>query len=211
MQPFFRDLVTIVLMATASLVFSLAPADANENDLLGAFSALEGHLDGSSPLSGNQIAAQKQIIDANSNIFGNSSSTIGASFNLVQTYEQEYGPMWSDGSPTENGYSRRDTTDQDIHWTMFHVMQNIVDDTYNSNNIGNHQSLLSGYKFGSADVVPGPVSPPANPNTSYFVSIDGSFLDTYGRNTMHWAEPDRNARKATGTYLAPGSIATVNF
>lgn len=194
---------------SASLLTITDTSLANEADLLNAFSALQGHIDGSATLTGTQIEANKLIIDTNKSIFGDTANAITASFNLVSAYESQYGPMWSKGSPTENGYSRRDALDSDIHWAMFHTMQYIVDDTYNPTNIASHQGLLDGYKFGSADVVPGPVTASNNPNATHTVSIDGSFLNTFGRNTMHWAEPDRNARKATGTYLAPGSIATI--
>lgn len=199
------------------LAFSASSVSAAESDLLNALGALEGHVNGSSPLSGGQIATHKQTIDSNSSIFGNTSSTISASFNLVQAYESQYGPMWSGGSPTQNGYSRNSTSDQDIHWTMFHVMQNIVDDTYNPANIASQSGLLNGYQFGSADVVPGPVNSTPNPALTHTVSLDGSFLNSFGRDTMHWSEPQADnpynpvgmAIKATGTYLTPGSIATV--
>jgi hypothetical protein len=200
------------LLAGAAIALSLGArsAMASKTDLLNALADLEGHIDGSAPLNASQIEANRLVLDDNSHRFGNSNATINASFGLVQTYESQYGPMWSAGSPTQNGFTRSTASNGDIHWTMFHAMQYIVDDTYTSNNIANRQDLLDGYKFGSADVVPGPVTPPSNPNTTYTVAIDGSFLNTYGRNTMHWAEADRNARKATGTYLAPGSIATVS-
>jgi hypothetical protein len=192
-----------------SLSALASPAFASEADLLNSISALQNHINGSATLNSSQIATHKQVLDANNSLFGDSAATINASFGLVQTYESQYGAMWSDGSPTENGYSRRDTTDGDIHWTMFNAMQYIVDDTYNPTNIATHQNLLSGYKFGSADVVPGLVAPPSNPTATHTVSIDGSFLNTFGRNTMHWAEPEFNARNATGMYLAPGSIGTI--
>ena len=119
-----------------ALMLLAGPAAADEADLLNAISALQGHVNGTAPLNATQIEANKLVLDANSGIFGDSSSTINASFGLVQAYESQYGAMWSAGSPTENGFSRRDTSDGDIHWAMFHAMQYIVDDTYNSANIG---------------------------------------------------------------------------
>lgn len=193
----------------SAAILAAGPIHAGEADLLSSIEALRGHIDGTATLSTTQIEANKRILDANRDRFGDSAATITASFNLVQSYETTYGPMWSAGSPTQNGYSRRDTSDGDIHWTMFHAMQYIVDDTYNPTNIAAHQNLLSGYKFGSADVVPGRVTAPTDPTAVHTVAIDGSFLNTFGRNTMHWAEPDRNARNATGMYLAPGSIGTI--
>ncbi len=187
------------------LAFVAAPVLADEAALLTALSALEGHVKGTATLTSTQIASHKATLDANKTIFGDTAATISASFNLVQSYDQNIGPMWSLGSPTQNGFNRNSVT-TDIHWTVYHAMQYIMDDTYNSGNLQTQSSLLSGYKFGSAAVFPGPVAPPSDPNVSYTVSIDGSFLETFGRDTQHWTFP---ARKATGTYLVPGSIATI--
>lgn len=209
-----RSLIQAGLSVTLLVAGHTAVAD--EADLLNAFSALQGHINGSTTLNASQIEANKLVLDVNRTIFGDSAASINASFNLVQSYEAQYGPMWSLGSPTQNGYSRRDTSNGDIHWTMFNAMQYIVDDTYNPTNIATHQNLLNGYKFGSADVIPGPVNSTPNPAVTHTVSIDGSFLNSFGRNTMQWADTDPNgynpigkAIKATGTYLAPGTIATL--
>ena len=214
--PSQRRLFVLAMVAVTLLLGPALPASAQEAQLISSLSALQSHVEGTATLSGSEIAAHKLIIDTNKDIFGDTAGAITASFNYVQAYEQNVGPMWSAGSPTENGYSRRETSDEDINWTTFNVMQYIVDDTYNSTNVATRQNLLNGYKFDSADVFPGYVVPPANPNTTHTVSIDGSFLNTYGRNTMHWTpemdDPPRQesaARKATGTYLAPGSIATI--
>ena len=201
MRQYLAPVFALALVAT--------PARSAESDLLSAFAALQGHVNGTAPLSPAQIETNKLVLDANKSIFGNSTATITAGFNLVQAYEATYGPMWSVGSPTANGFTRNATSNQDIHWTMFNAMQYIVDDTYNAANISSLSGTLNGLKFGSADVVPGYVNPAVNPNTSFSVAIDGSFPDDYGRNTMHWAEADRNARNATGAYLTPGTLATV--
>ena len=203
-QNRITTVLTLAAVTMAIVVLTTSSTQANEAQLISALNALKDHVDGTTPLNANQIETHKLTIDANSGIFENSAATITKSFDLVQAYETNIGPMWSAGSPTQNGYSRRDMSDGDIHWAMFHVMQYIVDDTYNSGNIATHQGLLNGYQFGSADVFPGQVS---GPTAAHTVSIDGSFLNTYGHDTMHWT--DRPARKATGAYLAPGSIATI--
>ncbi len=198
-----------LLNAALALGLTATSAYANEADLLSALSALQGHVQGTGILTGPQIEAHKLTIDANKSIFGNSAATINASFNLVSAYETHIGPMWSAGSPTVNGFDRNNASsvaNSSIHWTVYNVMQNIVDDTYNSTNIQSQSTLLNGYKFQSADVFPGYVVAPANPSTTYSVAIDGTFEDTFGRDTQQWTLP---ARKATGTYLAPGSIATI--
>ena len=182
---------------------------AGEAELLTALNALNDHVTGATTLNATQIEAHKLTIDANKTIFGDTAASISASFGLVSAYETNIGPMWSAGSPTTGGFNRNNASsiaNSSIHWTVYNVMQNIVDDTYNSANIQANALLLDGYKFQSADVFPGYVVAPANPSTTYSVAIDGTFADTLGRDTQQWTLP---ARKATGTYLAPGSIATI--
>jgi hypothetical protein len=193
-----------VVMAT--VVLMTASANAGETQLISALTALKQHVDGTAVLDASQIDAYKLTIDQNRAIFGDSASIISASFDLVNTYDSVIGPLWSKGSPTANGFSRSTVTN-DIHWMVFNVMQDIMDDTYTAGNLQTYPSLLGTFKFGSADVFPGPVDAPANPTATYTVAIDGSFLKSWGRDTMHWA--DRPARQPTGAYLAPGTIATI--
>jgi len=108
-----------------SLLLLTLPTIADEADLLNAIAALGGHIDGSTPLSDGQIATDKQILDANSSIFGDTATSINASFGLVQAYEAQYGPMWSAGSPNQNGYRRRDVTGGANNWAMFQAVENI--------------------------------------------------------------------------------------
>jgi len=192
-------MVTVVLMMTTS-------ANAGQTELISALTALRHHVDGTDPLSAGQIDAHKLTIDGNRTIFGDSAAVITASFDLVQTYDNTIGALWTLGSPTYNGFTRSTVTN-DINWTVYNVMQDIMDDTYTAGNIQTYSSLLNGFKFGSADVFPGHVDPPSDPTAVYTVAIDGSFLKTFGHDTMHWA--DRPARQPTGACLAPGSIATI--
>ena len=55
-------------------------------------------------------------------------------------------------------------------------------------------------------ISPAPVRHLKIPPPSHTVTIQGGFEDTFGRHTQQWTLP---ARKPTGTYLAPGTIATV--
>lgn len=193
-----------VMMIAAALM--TASANAGETQLISALTALKDHVEGTTVLNAGQIEAHKLTIDNNRGIFGDSAAIITASFDLVSAYDSELGPLWATGSAVP-GTFYRDNVVNDINWTMFNVMQNIMDETYTSSNISSQQGLLDGYKFGSADVFPGQVSPPADPSATHTATINGSFPKTYGHDTMHWA--DRPARKPTGTYLAPGSIATI--
>lgn len=195
------------LGSAIAVLLTAVSASAGETELLNALGALEGHIDGTATLTGAQIATHQAAVISNASFFGDSAATITASFDLVTAYENApaYGPMWGAGTPTQNGFNRNNDNTQDINWTVYQVMQGIMDDTYNSANLATHGGLISGYAFQSGDVFPGPVNAPINPGV-HNVSIDGSFIDTAGRDTQHWERP---AVKATGTTLVPGSVATI--
>jgi hypothetical protein len=53
---------------------------------------------------------------------------------------------------------------------------------------------------------PGAVEPPRDPSATYTVKVDGSSIKPFKHTLMHEEVP---ARRPTGAYLAPGSIATV--
>ena len=197
------------VLAMATVALMTTSASATEADLIAALTALQNHVNGSHPLTASEIETNKLTIDANRTIFGDSQATIQASFNLVNTYDSIIKPLWSIGSPTANGFKRSTVSNQDIHWAMFNVMQDIMDDTYKASNLQTYPSLLGTFKFGSADVFPGHVAAPSNPTATYTMAIDGSFLKSWGRDTMHWSDADRPARQPTGAYLAPGTVATI--
>jgi len=173
--------------------------------LLSALSSLTLHISGDTLLSPAQIAEHKATIDANKELFGANSEIIAASFKLVEAYDSQIGPLWVPGSPIEK-LMRADVNYSDIHWVVYTVMQNIIDETYSGSNIAENENLFSGFKFGSSAYFPGACEVPEDPEKAYTTKTDASFPKTFGRNTMFWIQP---ARKPTGTYLAPGTIATV--
>lgn len=174
---------------------------ATGDPLLTAVSDLKAHIEGTVTLDENTIATHKQTIDNQRNRFRDSATTITAVFDLVTTYDNALGPLW-----VSTGEFRRDSQPDDLDWTVYHVMQYIVDQVYRPQTIAGYPDLIDGFKFGSSEDFPGPVNPPTDPNNTHTVRINGSFPDTFGRNTQGWTLP---ARKPTGTYLAPGTIATV--
>ena len=170
---------------------------------VGALTALKNHILHNPALSPEEIAAHKATIDENKLLFGNDYDVMAAGFDLVETYDNTpgYGPLWIN----QGNFSRSSAPD-DIHWTMYWVMQYIMDYTYTAVNISSHESLIDGFKFESSAYFPGEADPPADPEATHTVSIDGTYLDMWGHEIMH---EERPARKPTGTYLAPGTIATV--
>ncbi len=166
---------------------------------LSAIAALKNHITGIAPLNDSQIEEQIQVIDENRSRFDESARVITACFDLVETYDTESGPLWIARGVHRDSHG-------DIHWAIYTVMQNIIDVIYTTENIESYEDLLDGFIFQSSANFPGSVDPPADPNVTHTVAIDASYLETWGHEVMH---EDRPARKPTGTYLAPGTIATV--
>lgn len=185
---------------------SQASATTFGDELFQAAAELSSHLTGSLSLTGPEIAAHKAVLDSNKGRFDESVATITAMLDLVTTYDDEVGPLFVSGSPVLD-FNRNSVSDEDINWVIFCVMQHIMDEVYNADTLADpaKRALLDGYLFGSSADFPGACAPPAS-NTTHTATINGSFPDTFGRDTQHWEWP---ARKPTGTYLPPGTIASV--
>ena len=170
------------------------------SSLVAALNALADHVNGITTLSSNQIAAYKATIEGLKTQMGEDISSITAAFNLVHSYETVYGPLW-----VTNGQLTRTAEDGSLQWTIYRVMQDIMDYVYTRGNVVAYANLFNGFKFNSSSNFPGacPV-PPAN--AVYNVAVNASFPVTFGRNTQQWTDP---ARRPTGAYVAPGTIATV--
>ncbi|WP_353415607.1 Ig-like domain-containing protein, partial [Haloferula helveola] len=192
-----------------TLNFSTLPGD----PLLDAIAAIKDHVTGAATLTGPEIAAQKTIIDDLRQRCGESTATIGAVFDLISTYDATFGPLFVSGSfvtdfsrNNTNPADKKSVSSENVHWVVYSVMQHAMDVIYTAPVLAAHEAELDGYSFGSHADFPGPCAPPANPANTHNIQIDGSFPITFGRNTQAWTNP---ARKPTGTYLAPGTIASV--
>lgn len=185
----------------------IAGAYGDQTALMEAYSTVEDHIKGVTSLTVSEINAQATIINSNKGNAGDNAAMINASFNLVETYETEKGALFINGT-TSGGFSRTDksTLDKALAHAMIEVYQAIVDDAYNTWNLTHYRNALNGARFVSADYFPGEASPPADSNAVYSVQINASQPKAWGYPVSFMEEP---ARRPTGAYLAPGSIATV--
>jgi hypothetical protein len=114
--------------------FMVSGANADVNDLIASLNALKDHITGVAPLTDPEIAAHKVTIDLNKQYMGDNATVITASFDLVIAYDTEIGPLFVSGSPVQS-FSRSSTSDSDINWVVYNVMQYIMDYTYTVANI----------------------------------------------------------------------------
>ncbi|MGJ8650269.1 MAG: M60 family peptidase N-terminal accessory domain-containing protein [Opitutaceae bacterium] len=180
---------------------------AGQTELLDAYTVLEDHINGVATLNNTQINAQKTIINSNKQHAGDNTTMITASFDLIDTYESVKGALFIN-STTNSSFSRTDASNANkaLALAMFVVYQAVVDDAYTPWTLANHQAALVGKKFVSANYFPGNVTAPANPTAVYSVQINASQPVAWGYEVQFQQE---SARRPTGAYLAPGSIATV--
>ena len=131
-------------------------------------------------------------------------SALAAAMDLVRTYDEVLGPLW-----VARTLPARASVTDDIHYTIFRVMTFIMIYGYTPTNLANHPDLLNNFAFGSSANFPGACAPPADPEQVHTAVINGNYLDSWGRLTFGESNNSNPSPKPTGTYLAPGSIATI--
>ncbi|MEP4049578.1 MAG: M60 family metallopeptidase [Luteolibacter sp.] len=179
------------------------------NPLADAMLLLKSHIDGSNMLTAAEIDTQAGVINANAGELGDTADFIIQALDLVDAYETIKGALFLNSTTNANGgFSRTDTSNENkaLAVAMLAVYQAILDDVFNADNLAAHRSILDGARFLSADYWPGAVTPPADPDAIYSVQINASQPKAWGYPV---AFQDLPARRPTGAYLAPGSVARV--
>jgi autotransporter-associated beta strand protein len=174
------------------------------NALITALTALKAHITGAAPLTAAEIAAHKATIETYKRNLGFSPSALAAAMDLVRTYDEVLGPLWIARSLP----ARASVTD-DIHYTIFRVMTCIMIFGYTPSNVAAHPDLFNNFAFGSSTRFPGACAPPADPEQVHTAVINANYPDSWGRLTIGESNSSNPSPKPTGTYLAPGSIATI--
>ncbi len=182
------------------------PSPQPEGEILSALRSLDDHLMGKTLLSEAEFAGWKELLDERKAGFGDQpdAKLISAALELVADYEAIEGPMFI-GEATNSGFQRKNMK-VDLHSAVLVVMQAIVDHFYTSETLMGHEALLGSFSFKSADYFPGAVEPPSDPERVHAVVISASCLKTFGHPVINDSKP---ARKPTGTYLVPGTVATI--
>jgi len=166
---------------------------------------LMGHLDGSEALTVGEIDAALSVIQMTGSELGGSSSLIEQAFQLIDLYDDEYGPLFLNEA-TEGGVPRtRGSDDSIIHYAVIAVQQMILDHAYADNNTARFRSSLEDRAFTTSSYFPGAVNQPAEVG-EYSVEIDGSNPLTTHRP---FGAMLADSRRPTGVYAPPGNIVEI--
>jgi len=198
----------LLLMSSALLLQSAAwAASAPEPDLAipVAMDKLKAHVDGSALLNAEQINRQTATIRTSAELIGKTPELIRQALDVSAAYEAKFGPLLVNAA-TRSGFPRKPAGALEIHRAMFALQQAILDHVYTPKNLKEQARMLDGVVFRTSEYFPGSVDPPADSDVVHRVTINASQPPCWGIPVMYTEDP---ARRPTGCYLAPGSIATV--
>ena len=179
------------------------PTDSQILSFNGAINNTKSHINGGAQLNASQLATVNDTVNENISALVSDRDSIVNALELVALYENQYGGFFTRGTTTEGGFSK--TADGfELENLIMDVMQGLVDHSFTRPNIRFYPNVFRDKPFQTAEFFPGAVD--ASFNTFHEVRINGTHMPTSGTRNLYVSE---DARRPTGTYLAPGSIATV--
>ena len=174
--------------------------------LTAALGQLQAHLDGAAPLAAEKLLQTAALIDGEAKQVANSADLLRRAFKVVDSYEAKAGPLFLNAG-TRNGFPRKPAGGGlELDRALFALQQALLDHVFTARNLVAFRDVLAGTAFKTAEYFPGPVGAKPDPNQVYRVTVNASQPAAWGSPVMYAEDP---ARRPTGCYLTPGSLATV--
>lgn len=147
------------------------------------------------------------VIKKNLEYLANSEQLIQDSIAIVKEYENTTGPFFvSKRTPPRFKKVSKTKDGLELDRAVFVIQQGIHSVIVNSELLNKRPEIFRGLAFKTAEYFPGWVDPPADPKQTYTVKIKATNKKAWGIPTAYVKLP---AKRMTGAYLAPGSVATV--
>jgi hypothetical protein len=193
-------------LSIAVFICTLVQADPSPgNGLCPAMLQLKQHVNETVILDAEQIKQQTEIIQTNINQIGRNSGVISQALDLVASFENTVGPLFMN-QKTRGGFPRKPAGGLELDRALFAVQQGIIDHAFTPGNLKRFKETLGGAAFKTSAFFPGALDAPVDANAVHEVSVNASQPACWGIPVM---DNDKPARRPTGCYLAPGSIAEV--
>lgn len=167
------------------------------------FDQLTAHLNGSASLSAGQIQTLTTTLRNNIGTIGANETILNRAIELVELYESVRGNIFSGG---QFDRERFNNVNNALRQASLDLQQGLITYGWTAENIRRYRDTLEDKPFLSANFFPGFVAPPADPEAVYQVQINANVPRQFGFTHIFKFE---SARRPTGAYLAPGSVATV--
>jgi len=193
------------LTATLVLVVCLVATPLRAAPIAEAIGQLQAHLDDTRPLAAEQLLQLAERITAEAAQVASDDATLRQALAVVADYEASPGPLFMNKA-TRDGMPRKPAGGLELHRALFALQQALLDHAFTPANLAAYKDILDGAAFKTSAYFPGPVDAQPDPNQVYLVTINASQPTAWGIPVMFTEDP---ARRPTGCYLAPGSIATV--
>ncbi len=197
-----KRVISSILLFAVSLTIAVAQPSAAD-----ALTKMKSHLEGKATLSAEGVTSTALDITEAMLLITSDKKLLKQTFDLVAYYEnsESYGPLFL-SDETSKGLPRRSPEGKELHFAMASIQQGLIDNAYTSEKLVKFAKLLNNTKFETSAYFPGAVDAPKDPKQSYMVQINA-------QNRQSWGAPTSNeksaAKRPTGCYLAPGSIARV--
>lgn len=204
-HPFNHFSVDMLRLLIALFMVSIGSLQAAELDQL--FGRLSDHLHQKKELSSKELLSLEAGITEEAASLENEFPLVLKAFDLVAKYERDIGPLFLN-KQTRNGFSRITKSGKELDHVMFQLQQAILDHAYTPGHLKTHHRELDSKAFLTADYFPGEVDAPTDSSKVYKIKMDASQLPPDGSPL---STDDSHARRCTGWYVAPGSIAELKF
>ena len=172
------------------------------------FSDLEDHINGTDTMTVFELRSWStdfQQCDADN--LGNNVPDFMAAVEVVELYESVVGPLFTSNGQQSfaTSWSNDSNVGRGLGRTMLGVYQAVFDGI-DARLLAQEPEIVDGVMFRSTENFPGSVPNPLSPNANYTVQIDGTLNAEFGSPGGYNTNA---ARRMTGAYLAPGTIAEV--
>lgn len=173
--------------------------------MLSELNKVKNHLLGTATLSASELEASGKAINIDNVLFIDNPDVIALGLEVIALYESNHGGLFTLGSTTKGGY-KRSASGYELENTILVIMQSVLDHSYTTDNLAAYPHLFNNILFKTSEYFPGSVAQPTDPTESFTIQINGTHVRKPGTQANYETE---DARRPTGTYLAPGSVAEV--
>ncbi|MFB9054801.1 M60 family peptidase N-terminal accessory domain-containing protein [Formosa undariae] len=194
-------------LSSSSLVKNNVIEKSNDKELLAALKKIKKHLLGKSTLTAAELETANETIAKDNALFADNFNVIESAFETIELFESKNGGLFTKGSSTVGGLIKT-ASGFELENLMITIMQAVMDNSYTEANLKANPELFNNRLFKTSSFFPGAVAQPEDSSVSYTIKINGTHVKKPGTQANYETE---DARRPTGCYLAPGSVATVTL
>ena len=188
------------------------PVPFNGDLLMAAMCDFQDHINGTQSLSEPALTQIKNTVNIYADELPQNEALMVKALAVISDYDAQVGPLFTTPN-TSNGFSKdpESAPGMERERVMVALQQAVFDHVFTPEVYAQYPGLVAGTVFNSCVNFPGQIAPPADASVTQTVSIRANFADPEGINPYFNINGDgtEHALRPTGTYLAPGSVATI--